>query len=417
MTAPGPAETTRPGGFGAIAVSTVLAGLMGYAITTIAARGLGPEAYADFSSFWGMQYLLVGALGGLQQEYSRATSPASAGPGEGARVTSRFALIAASIAGASSVLVVLTAGPAVFEAPVPAYVPPLLVGIAVYAVIAIYTGVMYGVSAWRTLMIVIILDPLLRLAGIGIVILIGGGVLAAVWASVVPYVVVAVVLLGASAFGESRGFRLDVGPSQLAINALRTVGAAVGVSVLVSGLPLLVGLARGDARPAEVGTLVFVLILTRAPLVLAVLSLQSYLIVHLRGRGIRPALVLLAVVVAAGALLTLAGYFWGAPVIEAIAGARYAVDPRLVAVLVASSVTTALLGVTGAAVLARGRHGWYVAGWSVAALLTVVLMLIGSSALETRVAVALIAGPLVGLLLHALALARLRGNAPASGSL
>jgi len=395
----------RAGGFRAIAISTLVAGLLGYAITTVAARGLGPDEYADFSSFWGMQYLLVGTFGGLQQEFSRAVSP-TASPTGAPRVTSRFAVAGAGVAALVSLAVVSVAGPIVFAEGVAGFGAPLLVGLALYAVVAVYSGVMYGISAWRVLAVVIVADPLLRLAGIAIVLLAGGGATSAVWASVVPYLVVLGILVGTMMRGTGSAFAVDVGPARLAANAARTVGAAVGVSVLVSGLPLLVGLARGEASASSVGVLVFVLILTRAPLVLAVLSLQSYLIVRLRDGGGRVGALLAVGVVAAGAALALAGYLVGSPVIEAIAGPRYAVDPVVVAVLVASSVATALLGVTGAVVLARSRHGVYVAGWTIAAAMSALLMFVLPGTLETRVAAALAVGPLLGLAVHALALLR-----------
>jgi hypothetical protein len=64
-----------------------------------------------------------------------------------------------------------------------------------------------------------------------------------------------------------------------------------------------------------------------------------------------------------------------------------------------------VLTVTGAATVAAARHRAYSLGW-VSATLASTLLLMLPLALETRTVIALLCGPLVGIVVHLCALAR-----------
>ena len=51
-----------------IGISTVIAGLAGYAVTLLVYRVVGAGSYAIFAVFWAAMYLLIGGLSGIQQE-------------------------------------------------------------------------------------------------------------------------------------------------------------------------------------------------------------------------------------------------------------------------------------------------------------------------------------------------------------
>ncbi len=399
----------RGTGFGAVTVATAIAGIGGYAITFIAVRGLTETEYAQFAIFWGALFLSVGALSGIQQEFSRGTV-ATTDPETAHRTRSTIARFgpAVSLLGAAAV--------ALLVVPVVAILFPegalsdgfaLVVGAAMSAVIALLTGVLYGLHAWRAIVVVIVGDVALRLTFILVALLLGGGPMVASWAAVLPYPFVLAFLVVAS---RRRVFAIDAHGRRLAHNLLSTVGAAVGTAALVSGAPLLIGLAAG-AQASEVGPLVFALTLTRAPLVVVVLALQSFLVVWFRHHGsLGGALArVLGVVVGLGLLFAGAVYLLGVPVIVFIAGPAYELDPWYVTGLVLASLCTALLAVTGAAALAASRHGLYVAGWTVAAGAAVVALLLVPLPLSDRVLLGLAVGPLVGIGIHLLAL-RTRGT-------
>lgn len=393
----------RGAGLTLILAATAVAGLGGYAITTIAARGLGPRDYAIFAVFWAALYLVVGTLSGFQQEMARAAYPAE-------RTDTRPLLtLIAAVATAAVVVLAVVLGiyrDELFPREGWMLALPLLVGPVVNVSVAGITGVLYGISAWRILAVVIVGDVMLRLIGILTVLLLHGGVVAVAWVAVAPFGVVAVGLLLVVRPGGPARFALDSRHSRLAINIVRTIGGAIGISVMVSGFPLFIQLFSGSTPQESVGVLIFGLMLTRAPLVVSVLALQSYLVVFLRDRagGLAGPLVrLFAALLAAAVVLAVIALAVGSPVVELLAGRAFSIAPVDLAFLVFVSAATGALAVTGAAVLARGLHGAYVAGWTIAAVLSVAGLAL-PGVLTTRVIVALAAGPLVGVVVHLLAL-------------
>lgn len=398
----------RGSGFGAVTVATIIAGAGGYAITTLAGRGLTPEEYSHFAVFWGGLFLAVGALSGIQQEFTRATTPTDDLVTSKRSLTTleRFAPVLALLGAAAVVIVVVPIVGALFPEGALSNGIALAIGAGLSALIALLTGVQYGLRAWRVIVVVIVGDVALRLVFIGIALYADGGPVAAGWAAVAPYPFVLAFLLIAA---RRTRFVFDVHGRRLAHNLLSTVGAAVGTAVLVSGAPLLIGLAAGS-EVAGVGPLVFALTLTRAPLVVGVLALQSFLVVWFRGHGsLAGALArVLAVVTGLGLVFAALVYVAGVPVIVFLAGDAYAVDPWLVTALVLASLCTALLGVTGAAALAASRHGLYVGGWTAAAAVAVAALVLLPLPLSDRVVLGLAVGPVVGIGIHLFAL-RLRG--------
>ena len=71
----------------------------------------------------------------------------------------------------------------------------------------------------------------------------------------------------------------------------------------------------------------------------------------------------------------------------------------MMAAITAGAGLVAMMCVTGPALMAERRHVPYVAGWVVVAVLTVACLAVPIS-LEPRLALALLAPPLVGLLVH-----------------
>jgi O-antigen/teichoic acid export membrane protein len=96
-------------------------------------------------------------------------------------------------------------------------------------------------------------------------------------------------------------------------------------------------------------------------------------------------------------------------VIELLYGDRYALPAPAYAAIVASAGLTALLCLTGPAVLAAGDHGRYLLGWAAASASLIGLLLLPLPELE-RVLFALCASPVVGVLIHAAGLVRRRGG-------
>ena len=55
-------------------VATMIAGIAAYVVTWLVPRQVGFAGYTVFAVFWSFMYLVVGTLGGIQQEVTRGTS-------------------------------------------------------------------------------------------------------------------------------------------------------------------------------------------------------------------------------------------------------------------------------------------------------------------------------------------------------
>lgn len=393
----------RVNGLLVVIVATAIAGATGYVIQAVAGFGLTPAEYAGFGTYWATLYLVVGGVSGIQQEVSRASHPpeARAIPD---RNTNLFAF--ASIFGLLILAIVWGTAPLwagrVFGEDAFVDVVAIGIGAASYAFFAAVCGVLYGRKAWIPLAVVTILDPALRLVLLSIAI---ASDAAQVWidlAVVVPIpmtVIVAVLIVRRFVRGRTR---VDVPLRGLVGNSAKTIVGATATAVLVSGLPLFIGASAASEDPTEVGALIFNITLTRAPLVIPFLALQSYLIVYFRESRKRAAIaltrILLSVLALTAVASVLAGLFAPA-VIGALFGDDYVVSGWTVAGLVASAGLTGALCVTGPATIARSGHTAFLVGWVVAAV-TLITVLFAPFDLITRTIAALALAPALGLMVH-----------------
>ena len=392
----------RLSGFAIILIATAFAGIASYAVTILSPNQIGLAGYAVFAVFWSSLYLLVGALGGIQQEVTRATIPAVPGVAPHASRSRLFAAVASTVTFA--VLIVsapLWAG-SVFPTQGWSLVWPLAVGAASYVVVAVLAGSLYGVRAWVPLALMISTDALLRLVALSITLGFTRDIVALAWAVAVPFPAALAVLWPAirgSIIGRSR---LDVGYRNLSWNVARTVVAASATAVMVSGFPLLLGLTSHSESPAILGMFIVTITLTRAPLIIVALSLQSYFVVHFRDNHARfwsYFLRLIGLVLAGGAVLAAAGWLFGPATYNFLFPNTLQPDAPFFAILVGSSALVAALCVTAPALLARSKHLVYSAGWVAAAVVTVITLMLPLD-FASRTIAALVLGPIVGLIVH-----------------
>jgi hypothetical protein len=138
-------------------------------------------------------------------------------------------------------------------------------------------------------------------------------------------------------------------------------------------------------------------------LIVIAMSLQSYFIVTFRDDAEhfwRQFLRLQALIVGAGIVLALAGWLLGPWVFGLLFPGSLRPDGSFIAVLVLSSALVGSLCVSAPAVLARSQHFVYSAGWVVAAMVTVVALTLPLD-FTTRTLLALLSGPVAGLIVHA----------------
>ena len=397
--------------FASVLVATAIAGLAGYAITWWVAREIGFADYATFAALWAALYLTVGGLAGIQQEFTRASQ---SGPGTGVKKATVFACAAAAIVFclmvASSPLWVTNSFPVQRFT----LLWPLAVGAASYVFVATISGVLYGLSAWRPLALAILIDPVLRLLALVAVLRFTHDVTVLAWVVVLPLPLTFVVVWLVVRRPSRRGFVVDVAYGQLAWNVVRVVVGAGSLSVMVSGLPLLIRATSHSEPDAAVGLLVLAITLTRAPLIVTVMSLQSILVVRFRDQEtalLRQVATMVGVLAAVGVLLAILGWLLGPWVFSVLFPGETTPDGWLLAALVGSSVLVAVMCVTAAANLAKGQHSFLTAGWLAAATLTVLFLALPGDLLQ-RVLLALVVAPLGGLVVHGLGMVRSYRTAP-----
>ncbi|TXN28231.1 hypothetical protein [Lacisediminihabitans profunda] len=398
---PGLARTTRTSGFTTIVIATAIAGVAAYAVTLLVPNAIGLADYAVFAIFWSTIYLVVGALFGIQQEIARGTHPLPAAAVPHSNKARSFALSAAVMV----FVVVVGSAPlwvtAIFPAEGWSLVWPLAVGTSSYVLVAVLCGSLYGVSAWRPLAMMMIADAVLRLAAIGAVLLFTTNVTALAWAVAAPFPLTMIALwpyVRSFVVGKST---LDVPFGTLFWNVARTIVAAASTGLMVSGFALLLGLTSPAEPRALIGTYILAITLTRAPLIVVAMSLQSYFVVTFRNseqRFWRIFFGVQAVIVASGVVLAAAGWLIG-PAVFHFLFPRVAVEGWFIAALVGSSALVAALCISAAAVLSRSRHFVYSAGWVIAAVVTLGVLLLPIE-FTLRTVLTLLCAPLAGLAVH-----------------
>lgn len=405
----------RPGGFSLIIAATVISGIAGYLVTFIVYRVIGQADYSVFAVFWAAMYLLVGGLSGVQQEITRATHRVEPDSARGPSAARTFALV---LGGLVLVGVLATSplwGVAVFGAGGSWLAAPLAVGAASYVLVAVLCGSLYGVSRWESLALMIAADGVLRLAFVGIGVVFTHDLAVLAWCVALPFPLAIAALWLVIRPGFVGTSQLDVGYRALSANVARTVLASVSTAVLVSGFPLLLGVTSAGVDADFLGELIFTITLTRAPLIVVVMALQSYLVVRMRDAAGAGVLLLrvLGLIAVATAVLAALGWLLGPWVFGIVSGVEATVDGAFIAALVVSSGFVGALCATGAAVLTRARHVVYSAGWVVAAVVTVVAMVTPLEFLA-RVLLAILVGPVAGLVVHLGWLASARRSSGAS---
>jgi O-antigen/teichoic acid export membrane protein len=404
VTEPTPADrrTSRLSGFSLIMIATAVSGVASYAVTWIVPHRVGLAGYAVFAVFWSFLYLVVGTLSGIQQEVTRATLPLGHEPSPRPHRARNLAIMAAG----SVIAIVVGTAPLWVNAAFPAggwaLVWPLAFGAACYVFVAVLAGSLYGVSAWLPLALMIGLDAVLRLVAVSVALLFTRDVVVLAWAVALPFPGTLLVLwpvIRRSIVGTSQ---LDVGYRALVRHVSHTMLAAASTGVMVSGLPLLIGLTAPGVPKDVVGLYILSITLTRAPLIVVAMSLQGYFIITFRKnaeRFWRTFLRIQALVLASGIVLAGVGWLVGPAVFAFLFPGQLRPEGWLIAVLVLSSALVGSLCVSAPAVLARSQHRVYTTGWVVGAVVTIVMLLVPLP-FTTRIVLALVLAPIAALIVH-----------------
>lgn len=411
-------DAAAPAGtLGRVSVATAVAAASGYLVLLLAARQLGASGYAVFAVFWAAYGMVTGTQNGQLQETTRAVRSAAQ---SGRRSTTRPLLVNVSIGCALAAVIAATSplwSGRIFTTDRGLSVILLAAGVASFAVYAYLSGALSGSLNWSAFAALLTVDALIRLAGAVAAVAAGGGITAFLVVTVAGSVSWCLLLMVSPSARRAVGLPVDVDAPRYTAQTLTAMAAAAASAVVVMGFPVLIrltGQSGDDAR--VVGAVILAVTLTRAPLLVPLNSFQGVLIARFVAtrRHLGAALVapvgLLAVVGAVGA-----GLAWliGPWLLERVFGADFRLGGGVLALFTVGATTLALLTVTGAATIATDAHRWYAVGWWVAAAVSAGLLALPMS-VTARVSLSLIAGPLVGIAVHLVAMRSRMRPSPAA---
>lgn len=395
-----------------VGAATVLSALCGYAVLYLAARDLEPAGFSVFAVFWGAFGLLAGSANGLLQESTREVRQARELPQDavphGPRIHPMWVAV---LVGVFAAVAVVGSAPLwsghVFVESQWLSVGLLSAGIAGFCLHATLLGVLAGVNGWSQYGSLIVGDGLGRVAVATGTFLIGWGLVGYLWATVAGSIAWLVLLLASP---TTRAAARLVSPGTTATflrGASHSIAASGASAILIMGFPVLLKATSADLGAAG-GVVILAVTLTRAPLLVPLTAMQGNLIAHFvdqRAKRLRSLLAPVALLAVLGAAAVLVAGLLGPWLLRTAFGPDYQAGGALLAWFTAAAVMIALLTLTGAATVAAAMQRAYAIGW-VGATVASTLLLLLPLPLETRTVIALLCGPLVGIAVHVVALAR-----------
>jgi O-antigen/teichoic acid export membrane protein len=393
-----------------VGTATALSALCGYAVIYLAARDLAPNGYSVFGVFWGAFGLVTGAANGLLQETTREVRSA---PYIGVlpRRPRTHPLRVAGMVGVAAAVVIAGSAPLwsgrVFVEERWLSVGLLSAGLAGFCLHATLLGMLAGTNQWTQYGALMVTDALIRVTVASATFVIGWGLTGFLWATVAG-AVAWLIMLVASPTARAAARLLTPGATATFLRgAAHSITAAGASAILVMGFPVLLKLTSNQLG-AQGGVVILAVTLTRAPLLVPLTAMQGNLIAHFvdeRTDRLRALIAPAALIGGIGAVGVLAAGVAGPWLVRVAFGPQYDASSALLAWLTAAAVAIAMLTLTGAAAVAAALHRAYSLGW-VGATVASGLLLLLPLPLQTRTVVGLLCGPLVGIGVHLVALAR-----------
>lgn len=388
-----------------LTLATIFAAISGFVVLWVAARALDAETgYRYFAAFWSVFFAGTGLIDGITHETTRAVASARETKKLGAanpwRIGARLAAIVLVVVALGGVLLM---GLVVPQSPGTA-TALMTIGLASYAFQAVLAGILSGMQAWDRYAGLFALDSGVRLV-----------LAVAAWAAgwgVTVFLVITVI--GAASWlvllrREHLSVPVDVNRGMFVRRMLSAMVASGASAVLITGFPAVINAAF---PAAPVAALINAVILTRAPVLVPLQRFQSALVVRFvehRERIYSALAMPIAAVLALGAVGFVAAWALGPLILRLLFSPEYAMGGLTLGVLTFASAWMGALMITGVAVLALERHGWYVAGWLTATVVAFGIVFGAPAAVGGHVAsvsTALFLGPAAGSLVHIAGLRR-----------
>lgn len=398
--------------------SSLLAAVSTLVVTMIAQRALNGSELTEFLLFWAALFTVTGIITGIQPEITRAvgtartqTVSADGSAPQGTRVVTVTAALGA-IAGA----LVLVSSPLWAGQQIPhsaaVGVTVMAVGVFLYALQATMSGVTAGEDRWYLFAAVGGLESAGRLILMFAAALMIPSLAGLEAATVVPmglWLILAFVTVSGRRLWVARA---DVPAGRLITNILWSFLSSAAAAVLMMGFPnVLKASGAAESEPVVLGTLILAISITRSPIMIPLQAFQGVAVSAFLKQRHRPVAAFIkpaAAVVAVGAVGALAAYLLGPLLFRLIyppaAGAESAYEAAASGItlgaLVFASALLALMTLSGNMALAVNQHRIYLAGWVVAAAVTLSLAFLIPAPLVPRAIVALAVGPVCGFVVH-----------------
>ena len=413
--------------------SSLLAAVSTLVVTMIAQRALNGSELTEFLLFWAALFTVTGIITGIQPEITRAvgtartravadralanraasgrTVSAEGSAPQGARVVT-----VATALGAIASALVLVSSPLWAGHQIPhsaaVGVTVMAVGVFLYALQATMSGVTAGEDRWYLFAAVGGLESAGRL-----ILMLAAALMIPSLAGLEVATVVPMGLWLILAFVTVSGRRLwvaraDVPARRLSLNILWSFLSSAAAAVLMMGFPnVLKASGAAESEPVVLGTLILAISITRSPIMIPLQAFQGVAVSAFLKQRHRPVAAFIkpaAAVVAVGATGALAAYLVGPLLFRLIyppaAGAESAYEAAASGItlgaLVFASALLALMTLSGNMALAVNQHRIYLAGWVVAAAVTLSLAFLVPASLVPRAIVALAVGPVCGFVVH-----------------
>lgn len=415
----GPSGAVTRGSVVRVGAATALSALCGYAVLYLAARDLEPAGFSIFGVFWGAFGLASGAAFGLLQETTREVRSGhtvalsrSAVPRAGAHGEQAHPMRIAAGVGIAAALLIAATSPLwsahVFVEDRLLSVALLCAGLAGFCLHTTLLGALAGIDRWSEYGALMVADAVLRVAVAAATFAVGWGLGGYLWATVAGSMAWLLMLLTSPSARAAARLLTPGNTMTFLRGAGHSIAAAGASAVLVMGFPVLLKATSGGDLGATGGVVILAVTLTRAPLLVPLTAMQGNLIAYFVDQRRHRLKALVGPAALVGGIgvagVALAGAF-GPWLLREAFGAEYVADGELLAWFTAAAVAIALLTLTGAATVAAALHRGYATGWLCATVASALLLLLPLE-LEVRTVVALLCGPLLGMAVHLIALAR-----------
>ncbi|SOJ57728.1 hypothetical protein MSIMFB_05205 [Mycobacterium simulans] len=397
-----------------VGTATAVTALCGYSVIYLAARDLAPSGFSIFGVFWGAFGLVTGCANGLLQETTREVRSMGylevlpdGGRVHPLRVAGMVGLTAAVVIAGSSPLW----GGRVFAEQRWLSVGLLSVGLAGFCLHATLLGMLAGTNRWSQYGALMMTDAIIRVAVASATFVIGWGLVGFLWATVAGAAAWLIMLLTSPTARAAAHLMTPGTTATFLRGAAHSITAAGASAILIMGFPVLLKLTSATELGAQGGVVILAVTLTRAPLLVPLTGMQGNLIAHFVDESthrLRALVAPAALIGGIGTVGVLAAGMVGPWLLRVGFGPQYHASSSLLAWLTGAAVAIAMLTLTGAATVAAALHRAYSLGW-VGATVASGLLLLLPLALETRTVVGLLCGPLVGIAVHLMALARAGG--------